>query len=232
MLCIETTGDICSVCLHIDGKMIALKQANKANTHATHLTLLIEQLFAGTSHTLPSIEAVVLSSGPGSYTGMRIGASVAKGLCYALDKPLIAVNTLEALAGCARSLYTQNQSPPLLPPLYIPMSDARRMEAYLGIYDEHLNCQVAVAPFILQSNSFAQYKKDHLLVFCGSAVPKAMQILGNDEQYVFLDPQVCTVSASNLYTIAQQKSKDEQYENLANFEPNYLKIMGKPIGNE
>ena len=128
ILCIETATEICSVCLSIDGEAVALAETDKGFSHASTLTILIQKCLEEANLTLDNLDAVALSQGPGSYTGLRIGVSVAKGICYALNKPMIAIDTLEALAwACAKEEKQEAH--------YCPMIDARRMEVYTAMYN-------------------------------------------------------------------------------------------------
>ncbi|HEX8378264.1 MAG TPA: tRNA (adenosine(37)-N6)-threonylcarbamoyltransferase complex dimerization subunit type 1 TsaB, partial [Pedobacter sp.] len=119
--------------LSFNGETISLKEVNERNAHASNLTLFIEEVMLSAGKTMPDLDAVAVSMGPGSYTGLRIGVSTAKGLCYGLDIPLIAINTLEAMAYGYRMIDTSESK------LFCPMIDARRMEVYSAVYNSNLN---------------------------------------------------------------------------------------------
>ena len=132
ILQLETSTTSCSVALSFNGETIGLKELNERNAHASHLTLFINDVLAECGKTISDLNAVAVSMGPGSYTGLRIGVSTAKGLCFALDIPLIAINTLNAMAHGLKA--TKNYDSVL----YCPMIDARRMEVYTAVYNGSL----------------------------------------------------------------------------------------------
>ena len=137
ILLLETATTTCSVALAQNGSIIALKEVNERNIHASHITLFIEEVMFAANKKYSNLHAIAISKGPGSYTGLRIGVSTAKGLCYALDIPLIGIDTIEAMAsGFTESVNIPNSS------LLIPMLDARRMEVYTGIYRNDLSLQL------------------------------------------------------------------------------------------
>jgi len=149
ILLLETATSRCSVALSENGIIIAHKEASERNIHASHITLFIEELMINSGKNYSDLNAVAVSKGPGSYTGLRIGVSTAKGLCYALDIPLLGIETLEAMSA---GLLAQNdlQDSDLL----VPMIDARRMEVYTGIFDKDLNVHEPVSAKIVDSSSF------------------------------------------------------------------------------
>jgi tRNA threonylcarbamoyladenosine biosynthesis protein TsaB len=127
ILHLETATTVCSVALSFEGKLISLKEENNGYTHAEHLSLFIEDVLLLAGKKMTDIDAVAISKGPGSYTGLRIGVATAKGICYGLNKPLIAVNTLLSLANIAADKYGDRY-------LICPMLDARRMEVYTAVF--------------------------------------------------------------------------------------------------
>ncbi|MBK9338917.1 MAG: tRNA (adenosine(37)-N6)-threonylcarbamoyltransferase complex dimerization subunit type 1 TsaB [Lewinellaceae bacterium] len=152
ILLIETATEVCSAAIAVDGQVVALAEDLNQPNHAARLTLLIRECTQHAGIGLADLDAVAVSRGPGSYTSLRTGASVAKGICYALDKPLLAVDTLQALAAASlQKMAAQNSGESLL---LAPMIDARRMEVWTALYDAHL-CEVAPAqPLILENNLF------------------------------------------------------------------------------
>ncbi len=222
ILQIETATASCSVALAEAGIVIACKEANERNIHASHLTLFIDEVMQKAGKKYTDLDAVAVSMGPGSYTGLRIGVSTAKGLCYALDKPLIAVNTLTAMAA---GVLNQNSFPK--PALLCPMIDARRMEVYTAFFDVNLNEIEKVQAKILDENSFDQYIGAYDLVFFGDGAEKCNPLYEQMLNVKFLDFQN---SATHLSKLALAKLEAGQLEDVAYFEPFYLKdfMVTKP----
>ena len=152
ILLLETATSSCSVALSENGKIIAVREAKERHIHASHITLFIEELMIQTGKKYSDLKAVAVSKGPGSYTGLRIGVSTAKGLCYALDIPLLGIDTLEAMASGLLSKMEVQQSD-----LLIPMIDARRMEVYTGIFQKDLKVIEPVNAKIVDASSFDQF---------------------------------------------------------------------------
>src|SRR6476619_492243 len=158
LLSLETSSPVCSVALHrLDGgALLGQSELRLDKSHSTHLTVLIEQLLANTGHQLADLAAVAVSDGPGSYTGLRIGAAAAKGLCFALDIPLVAVSTLRALAAqvAAGTARPENF-------LFCPMLDARRQEVYAALYTHDGQEVLAPTPLILAADTLAAHLAQH-----------------------------------------------------------------------
>ena len=150
ILQIETATAVCSCALSLNGETIALRELNQANVHIEKLTLLIEEVLEAAGRTLKDLNAVAVSMGPGSYTGLRIGVSTAKGLCYALDIPLLAVSTLDAMASGFLEKHPDLQNEALI----CPMIDARRREVYSAVYAADLSKIEPVAARIIDESSF------------------------------------------------------------------------------
>ncbi len=214
ILLLETATSSCSVALSENGKIIAFKEANERNIHASHITLFIEELMIKTGKKYSDLKAVAVSKGPGSYTGLRIGVSTAKGLCYALDIPLLGIDTLEAMA---TGLMAQNdiQDSDLL----IPMIDARRMEVYTGIYRKDLKVIEQVSAKIVDADSFEQFKSKNLILF-GDGADKFKELFSDQSNIRFID---FINSAKDLNFLACRKFSKGETENVAYFEPFYLK---------
>jgi tRNA threonylcarbamoyladenosine biosynthesis protein TsaB len=215
ILQIETSTSNCSVALAQNGELLALKEVNERNAHASSLTLFIEEVISSAGKTLGELNAVAASMGPGSYTGLRIGVSTAKGLCYALDVPLVAINTLEAMA-----VGYKNQTK-VEAALLCPMIDARRMEVYTAVFDSNLNQLLSTEAHIVDENSFAQYLSTAEMHFFGDGAMKCKDILGQFENAVFIEN--FNASAGFLTKLALQKYENAQFEDVAYFEPFYLK---------
>ncbi|MFT6320447.1 MAG: tRNA threonylcarbamoyladenosine biosynthesis protein TsaB [Granulosicoccus sp.] len=213
ILCIETATDICSVSLSHDGKTIALAETAKGFSHASTLTILIQNCLDETNLTLNELDAVALSQGPGSYTGLRIGVSVAKGICYALDKPMIAIDTLEALAWACAEEEKQDTH-------YCPMVDARRMEVYTAMYNLKGEEEQSVNALIVEENAFeAIFSKEETIIFCGNGSEKCQPILTSP--FAKFSPIIC--SAKHLSFLAKKYFDEGNFCDVAYFSPLYYK---------
>lgn len=209
LLCIETATTNCSVALSVNGSVTALREdPDKNYSHAEQLHVFIEKVLAEASIEKASLDAIAVSKGPGSYTGLRIGVSAAKGLCYALDIPLIAVPTLQVLAAkveCTEPV--------------IPMLDARRMEVYAAVYAKGTEVRETRAE-ILTDSSFAEYLSAGKTFFIGSGVEKFKTTCNHPNAELILDK---LPSAKEIAGLAEKKFSDKDFEDVAYFEPYYLK---------
>ena len=222
ILQIETATSSCSVALAKDGQLVALKEINERNIHAEVITLFIRELLERTGATFQNLDAIAVSSGPGSYTGLRIGVSTAKGLCYALDKPLIAIETLEAMAfGVIDSGEIAGYD------LLCPMIDARRMEVFTAVFSNKGERVTPTSADIITCDSFQSLLNKNKILFLGDGAAKCKDILEVSPHATFLPGFVN--SAVHLTQKAQQKFLARQFEDVAYFEPYYLKdfIAGK-----
>lgn len=220
ILLLETATTACSVALCEAGEVIAVKEINERNVHASHLTLFIEDVMKIGGKKYSDLDAVAVSKGPGSYTGLRIGVSTAKGICYALDIPLISVGTLEAMA---YGILKQEKIDASV--LLIPMIDARRMEVYTAIYKADLSLLEPVTAKIVDGNSYNNYRDDRLILF-GDGSSKFHELFTGMSNIRFLEFEN---SAAHLSHLAEQKLSAGEIENMAYFEPFYLKdfLAGK-----
>ncbi|HEY1025434.1 MAG TPA: tRNA (adenosine(37)-N6)-threonylcarbamoyltransferase complex dimerization subunit type 1 TsaB [Sphingobacteriaceae bacterium] len=220
ILQIETATTACSVALSKDGQTVSYCERNAPNIHASQLTLFIEDVLKQVSVTFSDLDAVAVSKGPGSYTGLRIGVSTAKGLCYALDIPLIGVDTLEAMAAGFRS----SGQWPTGPQLLCPMIDARRMEVYMEVFDADLTSVQPVQAVILTEATFDQYGE---VVLFGDGAKKCKALYAQKAHVHIVDFEN---SARHLSEPCHKKFMKRQFENVAYFEPFYLKefVAGKP----
>ncbi len=228
ILSIETATNICSIALSKDGMLLSVEESSARNTHSAVITLLIEKVFANAGKDFPEIDAIAAGEGPGSYTGLRIGVATAKGLCYALGKPLIAVSTLQALSvGMKDALFSLPDINKNKPTLFCPMIDARRMEVYCAIYDSSGKEIRKPAAEIITENSFAEYLDDHILVFAGDGALKCKPLLENHEHAIFMDN--VAASAKYMAVLAEGKFSENKFEDISCFEPFYLKdfVAGK-----
>jgi len=218
ILGIETSTRNCSVALFKDGIVIAEKEHISDNyIHAERLTLFIQQVIYLANVSLKNIEAVALSKGPGSYTGLRIGTSTAKGLCYALDIPLIAISTLEAMA----FEIAKNEKSAI----YCPMIDARRMEVFSALYDVNNKQVRGVQADVVDENTYTEFLADEIIFF-GDGSLKCQEII-NHKNAKFIEG--INPSAKNLGILAKAKFENKDFEDVAYFEPYYLKdfVAGK-----
>lgn len=217
ILQIETATTSCSVALTHNGQTLAVKELNQRNVHAEVITLFIEEVMKAAGKQYADLEAVAVSCGPGSYTGLRIGVSTAKGLCYALDKPLIAIETLKAMAdGMQQQLKEDLQQGALL----CPMIDARRMEVFTAVFDADGNKVMPTAALIIDQDSFAELLAGHQIIFFGDGAEKCRATLTHPNAR-FIDG--FANSAAHLTAAAEAKLAAKQFEDVAYFEPYYLK---------
>lgn len=210
ILNIETATKNCSVALAKEGKTILCKEiAEEGYSHAERLHVFIEEIIKETRITFQDLSAIAVSQGPGSYTGLRIGVSAAKGLCFALDIPLIAVDTLQTLAS---QVNVQKG-------LIISMLDARRMEVYSAIFTANLKKERDVQAEIITENSFEELKET--LYFVGDCAEKCKSIL-TKENFIFLE-EIKYPSAKEMSLLSFEKYKKNDTVDVAYFEPYYLK---------
>jgi tRNA threonylcarbamoyladenosine biosynthesis protein TsaB len=217
ILHIDTTTKLCSVALAKDGILLCVKEEyDEQYSHAEKLNLFIEEALKEAQIALKDLSAVAVSKGPGSYTGLRIGVSTAKGLCYGLNIPLISTETLLNLTyACREKNNKQMQGGDIL----IPMLDARRMEVYSQIFDSQLNNIRAIKAEIIDENSFNEYTQQQVFLF-GDGAMKCAEILNKDNIHII---ENIHPSAQYMITFAHQKFVSNDFENLAYFEPFYLK---------
>ena len=210
ILNIETATKNCSVALAKDGKTILCKEiAEQGYSHAEKLHVFIEEILKETGVAFQDLKAIAVSQGPGSYTGLRIGVSTAKGLCYALEIPLIAIDTLEVVA---RQVQVENG-------VIIPMIDARRMEVYSAFFDSNYKKTREVKAEIITENSFSETSEN--IYFVGDCQEKCQTVLTR-ENFNFL-PHIVFPSANQMSTLSFEKFAKNQFEDVAYFEPFYLK---------
>ena len=218
ILGIETATKNCSVALFKDGVLIAEKQhMADGYTHAEQLTLFIEEVVNSAAISLKDIDAVALSKGPGSYTGLRIGTSTAKGLCYALDIPLLAISTLKVIA---YAMAENNKSA-----IYCPMIDARRMEVFSALFDKNNKEIRGVQADVVDEKTYAEFLENEVLFF-GDGALKCKEII-NHKNAKFIEG--IFPSAKDIGILANTKFENKEFEDVAYFEPFYLKdfVAGK-----
>ena len=225
ILCLETATPVCSVALNESCCTIALRETEGQNAHSEKITNFIREVMEVAKIDYSKLDAVAVSKGPGSYTGLRIGVSTAKGICYAADLPLMAIDTLEAMAyGMKAKLGSQIGESDLL----IPMIDARRMEVYAAIFDANLNKISDTAAMVIDEKSFEELLKDHRLWLFGDGAPKLKNVFENQPNVNIVDG--FKPSAAYMLPLADKALRERDFVDVAYFEPFYLKdfIAGKP----
>jgi tRNA threonylcarbamoyladenosine biosynthesis protein TsaB len=214
ILQIETATAFCSVAISVDGKTISLKEEAGQNLHASNLTLFINEALHNSNIEYKDLKAIAVSKGPGSYTGLRIGVSTTKGLCYALDIPMIAIETLDMMAA---GFLNDN---PEYKGLICPMIDARRMEVYTKVLDTELNIIEDTNAKIIDENSFADILNQNQITFLGDGAEKCAETLKHHNSSF---NQKNYNSAANMSKLANLAFAKGDFENMAYFEPFYLK---------
>ncbi len=213
ILHIESTSTVCSVALSHQTDLLAVKEVNNGYTHAENLHVFIERILEEASVSASQLNAVSVSSGPGSYTGLRIGFSAAKGLAYALNIPLIIVDSLKALTVLALTKNKQNA-------FYCPMTDARRMEVYTALYTHELKEISAPNALVLSEESIQQFNNNPVYFF-GDGMPKAKELLQTLTESHFIEAIV--PSAEAMITTAYGHYLNKEFADTAYAEPAYLK---------
>jgi len=223
-LAIETATPVCSVALIEDNRVISLKESNESNSHSKVLTVFIQEILKEFNMDVKDLDAVVVSEGPGSYTGLRIGVSSAKGLCYAGDVPLISINTLQSMAyGVILNKDIKIDESTLL----CPLIDARRMEVYSALYNANGNKVRETKAEIIDESSFMDYLEKGKVFFFGDGAEKCKEMITHPNARFLED---FSVSAAHMALQINQKFQQQQFEDVAYFEPFYLKdfVAGAP----
>ena len=223
ILSIETGTDICSVALANDGELMALRESDEGRDHAKKVAVFVDELLKETGVQPDDLDAIAVGKGPGSYTGLRIGASIAKGICYGLNIPLIPVDTLQVLCACAQAL-----APELLQPgaLLCPMLDARRMEVYTALYEVQGDAACLrlndVQALIIDQNAFADQLSQRPVYFFGNGAGKCQSVISSMNAH-FIDG--VQLSAQHMGQIAEQQAAIDMLDikRVAYYEPFYLK---------
>lgn len=229
ILCLETATPTCSVALNDGKKNLALRECKGQNAHSEKITIFIKEVLDEIGISYNQLDAVAVSKGPGSYTGLRIGVSTAKGVCYAAGLPLMAVDTLHAMAyGMHEQLGAELQPDDLL----IPMIDARRMETYCAVFDANLNRVKDTAAVVFDetfhlSSLTPHFSSSRLWLF-GDGAPKLHDFFREIPQIHIVDD--FNPSAASMAALSDQALKTKDFVDVAYFEPFYLKdfIAGKP----
>ena len=215
ILNIDTAVDVASLCLAKDGKDLSVAKNESQKDHASWLHIAIKEIFEKNNLELRSVDAIAVTGGPGSYTGLRIGMATAKGICFALNKPLISLNTLLVMANAAKMEKAD---------LICPMIDARRMEVYTALYTKELEIVKEPAAITLNEKSFDEYLLNNRICFFGNGSNK-FQPIGKSSQAFFSDIKT---DASSMISLSEKNFTEKKFVDLAYAEPIYLKEFYTP----
>lgn len=223
ILCIETATQSCSVVLENKGEILSKRESVEQNNHSSNITIFIDEVLREAGIKFADLDAVAVSMGPGSYTGLRIGVSTAKGICYAASKPLIAIDTLESIATSAAPRINLCGTD-----LICPMIDARRMEVYASMFDANLQKTADTKAIVLDGHSFDEFTTKHKVKLVGDGADKCADLYKNTEN-VEVYAGIRT-SATGMVAAAERFLKEEKFADVAYFEPFYLKdfVAGIP----
>ena len=214
----DTATDICTVSIFEDDNCIASRDSGEERSHAVQLAVYIDEILKEAGMQVSALDAIAISKGPGSYTGLRIGVSTVKGLCYAAGIPMISVSTLQAMCfGVSQDFPEQNN---LADFYFCPMLDARRMEVYTAFYKTDYTKAQDISAEIIDDHSFKDKLDAKPVIFFGNGAEKTKEHLTHSNA-VFYDSYVH--SSKYMITIAQDKLANRDFENVAYFEPFYLK---------
>ena len=213
ILSIETSTSICSVAIHEQGELLALAEIKEPGAHAEKLLLLVDEVFEKSGLSFADLDAVAVSQGPGSYTGLRIGVSTAKGIAYALEVPLIGINTLQAMAA------SQSVAPG---DYVVAVLDARRKEVYTQTFGDSQKELSPIEALILEEGVFASILEKGRVYFVGDGVEKVKEEV-KSANALFVADWGISLSAKNMGVLASEKHARQEWEDLAYFVPNYLK---------
>lgn len=215
ILHLETSTNICSVALSLDGSIVFSKVDMSGPSHAVQIGLFVDEALKVIEAKGLKLDAVAVSSGPGSYTGLRIGVSMAKGICYGLGVRLIAIPTLELLADQVRRKVNLPVNA-----LICPMLDARRMEIYTAVYDAQGQCLEPANALIVDENSFTEKLLNHPVWFVGDGAEKCRTKMESDHAH--FEEKVSPLAEAMMF-LAEKAFRESRFENVAYFEPFYLK---------
>ena len=210
ILLIETSTALCSVALAQDGKITSYRESSAPKAHASLTAVFIQEMLAEHGLTLADCDAICVSKGPGSYTGLRVGVSTAKGLCFGSGKPLLAVGTLDTLVA---QVETQEDFRYI-----IPLIDARRMEVYTAVFENGVQI-TETSPMIIDETSFAEYLEQGPCLFIGDGAGKCADVIKHPNAQFCQ----CWPKASSMLEPAMAAYKEKRFEDVAYFEPFYLK---------
>ena len=222
ILNIETSTRVCSVCISKDGVVVCFRESNDEKSHAKLLTIFIDEMLKEQKLKIDDFDAIAVSKGPGSYTGLRIGVSTAKGLCYAKDKPLIAINTLQAMANGIKEKLSEGELKfeDIDSSILVPMIDARRMEVYSAFFNSNAEFSRDVKAEIIDETSYSEILEKQKMIFFGDGSEKITEVIKH-ENAVFIENSY--PSSIHMTSLSEEAFKKEKFEDVAYFEPFYLK---------
>jgi tRNA threonylcarbamoyladenosine biosynthesis protein TsaB len=216
IICLETATPLCSVALCDDTGVITLKESDESKSHAAMITVYIDEILKKHDMKVSDLEAVAVSKGPGSYTGLRIGVSVAKGLAFGAGIPLIGIETTCSMYNGIKMKGDGSDDDTL----FCPMLDARRMEVYYAVYDNTGNKIKDISAEIITETTFKSFPESKKIIFFGDGALKCREVIGR-ENAVF--DEDFRISASHMFKPASEAFRAQRFEDIAYFEPFYLK---------
>lgn len=219
ILHIDTATAIGSVSLSENGVALETMENIEQRDHAATVAIFVKALLDRHHRSPKELDAIAVSAGPGSYTGLRVGAATAKGLCYTWNKPLIAVSTLQMMASGMHALNNEDV-------YFVPMIDARRMEVFTAVYNNHLEPVLAPQAMVLEPQSFDPYIVTKNTLFFGDGAPKWKELLGIRANTTF--PKY-HISAAHMIPLAEKAFTNKDFQDVAYFTPNYLKAFYFPV---
>lgn len=219
ILHIDTATSIGSVCLSRDGQALETIHNTEQRDHAATITQYIGDLMRRHGVTPQSLDAIAVSAGPGSYTGLRVGTATAKGLCYTWKKPLIAISTLQMMAAGMQAQRAAEDA------LYVPMIDARRMEVFTAVFDQQLEALLPPQAMVLEPTSLDNFIGQQKVIFFGDGAPKWQELLGERTNTFFPSYHI---SAAHMVGLAAKAFADKDFQDVAYFAPHYLKAFYHP----
>src|ERR1035437_374955 len=230
ILNIETSTEVCSVAIARNGSVILSRNNLSGQNHAMLVTVFINELLVESNLTMEQFDAIAVSGGPGSYTGLRIGVSVTKGLCYASRLPMIAITSLEAMAHHVITNRKNFQYPETGNTLFCPMIDARRMEVYTSFYDSNGVQIREIQADIIDHQSYLPYLENNTVFFFGNGAAKCRNAISHPHA-IFIDGIITT--AENMVSLAERDFKLQKFVDVAYYEPFYLKdfVATIPVKN-
>ena len=227
ILNIDTATEFASICLSKDGVVIGFEENREQKSHASFLQPAIQKSMVNGQWSMDELDAIAVTNGPGSYTGLRVGLASAKGLCFVLNKPMILLNTLEVMTNGIMNNEANNskfkiQNSKLL---FCPMIDARRMEVFTALYNENLEYLLQPTAMVLDENSFTEHLLNNKIIFSGSGAEKFSNIIKN-ENAIFSNVQY---SAKDMIQLSEKAFVEKKFADLAYSSPNYGKEFYTPM---
>ena len=223
LLLIETSTALCSVALSEDGKIIASRESSAPKAHASLTAVFIREVLSENGYSISDCDAICVSMGPGSYTGLRVGVSTAKGLCFGSGKPLLAIGTLDTLVAQAVDIIADSTDAHPAYRYIVPMVDARRMEVYAAVFRQSQSGEyeqaTETAPAIIDENSYAEELNEGPVLFIGDGAGKCAEVIRHPNAH-FIQ---CCPEAKSMLVPAEKAFKEQLFKNVAYFEPFYLK---------